>query len=44
VRIIPKAAFAQTPLTGNKRIWLLARDIAGNVVNNLQIGTWRVSP
>ena len=40
--IIPKTAFVQAPLTGNKRIWLLARDLAGNTLNNLQIGTWRV--
>ena len=40
--ITPKSAFIQAPLTGNKRIWLLLKDMAGHQLNNLQIGTWGV--
>jgi hypothetical protein len=41
--ITPKVPFIETPLTEEKKIWLLIRDIDGNVVNNLHIGTWVVS-
>ena len=37
--IIPKAAFA-----GDKRIWLFVRDFDDNLINDLEIGTWTVSP
>ena len=41
--ITPKAAFVADPLINDKRIWLRAKDLDGNTLGNIEIGSWTVT-